>query len=194
MVRQRVAALLPHWDWPDPAVLQDILALEGDAVPALAALLTPERLAAAHADGQADAVVYYAVHLLSEIGTPATLAPILGAYRQADESLREGLEDALLRLGPQALELAAVGSEEAARALYDLRRHRGAAPRPFLEQYRADYQARLEEQTRRGGAVAVPLPVVLSPKPGRNDPCWCGSGLKYKKCHLARDEKEKVRL
>ncbi|MGZ6270226.1 MAG: SEC-C metal-binding domain-containing protein [Candidatus Limnocylindrales bacterium] len=18
---------------------------------------------------------------------------------------------------------------------------------------------------------------------GRNDPCWCGSGLKYKKCH-----------
>ena len=22
--------------------------------------------------------------------------------------------------------------------------------------------------------------------PGRNDPCWCGSGLKYKKCHLGR--------
>jgi len=20
---------------------------------------------------------------------------------------------------------------------------------------------------------------------GRNDPCWCGSGLKYKKCHGA---------
>ena len=20
-------------------------------------------------------------------------------------------------------------------------------------------------------------------KLGRNDPCWCGSGLKYKKCH-----------
>lgn len=25
--------------------------------------------------------------------------------------------------------------------------------------------------------------------PGRNDACWCGSGLKYKKCHLAFDEK-----
>ncbi len=24
---------------------------------------------------------------------------------------------------------------------------------------------------------------------GRNDPCWCKSGLKYKKCHLAFDEK-----
>ncbi|HEX3579227.1 MAG TPA: SEC-C metal-binding domain-containing protein, partial [Thermoanaerobaculia bacterium] len=26
--------------------------------------------------------------------------------------------------------------------------------------------------------------------PGRNDPCLCGSGLKYKKCHLRSDENE----
>jgi methionyl aminopeptidase len=26
---------------------------------------------------------------------------------------------------------------------------------------------------------------------GRNDPCWCGSGKKYKQCHLAFDEKLK---
>lgn len=26
-------------------------------------------------------------------------------------------------------------------------------------------------------------------KIGRNDPCWCGSGRKYKKCHEASDEK-----
>ncbi len=25
------------------------------------------------------------------------------------------------------------------------------------------------------------------PRPGRNDPCWCGSGRKYKRCHLAED-------
>lgn len=25
-------------------------------------------------------------------------------------------------------------------------------------------------------------------KPGRNDPCWCGSGRKYKNCHLREDE------
>ena len=25
--------------------------------------------------------------------------------------------------------------------------------------------------------------------PGRNDPCWCGSGKKYKKCHAAFDER-----
>ena len=31
-------------------------------------------------------------------------------------------------------------------------------------------------------------------KPGRNEPCYCGSGLKYKKCHMKEDqeaEKEK---
>jgi uncharacterized protein YecA (UPF0149 family) len=27
-------------------------------------------------------------------------------------------------------------------------------------------------------------------KLGRNDPCWCGSGKKYKRCHLGADEKK----
>lgn len=35
---------------------------------------------------------------------------------------------------------------------------------------------------------AGPPPVVKEAKPGRNEPCWCGSGQKYKKCHLAQDE------
>ena len=26
--------------------------------------------------------------------------------------------------------------------------------------------------------------------PGRNESCWCGSGKKYKKCHLFEDEKK----
>jgi preprotein translocase subunit SecA len=38
-----------------------------------------------------------------------------------------------------------------------------------------------------GGAVAAPQTVHASPheKLGRNDPCWCGSGKKFKKCHGA---------
>lgn len=40
---------------------------------------------------------------------------------------------------------------------------------------------------------AQPLPAArLTPparKPGRNDPCWCGSGRKYKQCHLNADVK-----
>ena len=27
------------------------------------------------------------------------------------------------------------------------------------------------------------------PVPGRNDACWCGSGRKYKKCHMSNDER-----
>jgi preprotein translocase subunit SecA len=39
-----------------------------------------------------------------------------------------------------------------------------------------------------GGAVATgPQQIVKSDREniGRNDPCWCGSGKKYKKCHGA---------
>ncbi len=25
--------------------------------------------------------------------------------------------------------------------------------------------------------------IMQSPTPGRNEPCWCGSGKKFKKCH-----------
>lgn len=33
----------------------------------------------------------------------------------------------------------------------------------------------------------VPEPVRRPATPGRNDPCWCNSGKKYKKCHLDAD-------
>lgn len=29
----------------------------------------------------------------------------------------------------------------------------------------------------------INIPIVSEKKPGRNEPCWCGSGKKYKKCH-----------
>jgi len=30
---------------------------------------------------------------------------------------------------------------------------------------------------------------VSHARPGRNEPCWCGSGKKYKKCHEPADDK-----
>jgi uncharacterized protein YecA (UPF0149 family) len=33
-----------------------------------------------------------------------------------------------------------------------------------------------------------PEPSPPAAKPGRNEPCWCGSGKKYKKCHLPGEE------
>jgi hypothetical protein len=38
--------------------------------------------------------------------------------------------------------------------------------------------------------VPPPLPrAAREARPGRNDPCHCGSGRKYKKCHLEEDER-----
>jgi preprotein translocase subunit SecA len=44
-----------------------------------------------------------------------------------------------------------------------------------------------------GQAAEAPAPKAQTvkrerPKVGRNDPCWCGSGKKYKNCHLRSDE------
>ncbi len=44
-------------------------------------------------------------------------------------------------------------------------------------------------------AIAKPEPVRKTSKTmlGRNDPCWCGSGKKYKTCHLKSDERGDTR-
>jgi len=39
-----------------------------------------------------------------------------------------------------------------------------------------------------GEGAEEPVEERLRVKPSRNAPCWCGSGKKYKKCHLAADE------
>jgi hypothetical protein len=40
----------------------------------------------------------------------------------------------------------------------------------------------------RAGHRSLNLSAEMMPNLGRNDPCHCGSGKKYKKCHLAQDE------
>ncbi len=44
-----------------------------------------------------------------------------------------------------------------------------------------------ERAPARGGGDDAPIRTVKrdAPKVGRNDPCWCGSGKKFKKCHGA---------
>jgi hypothetical protein len=75
----------------------------------------------------------------------------------------------------------------------------------WLEEYQERYQRHVDWKNRPPEPPAWtggrPLHVEESepirpvetirntgPKRGRNDPCWCGSGKKYKKCHLAQDE------
>lgn len=42
-----------------------------------------------------------------------------------------------------------------------------------------------EDEDKEEESAGPKAPTI---KPERNDPCWCGSGKKYKKCHLAADE------
>lgn len=62
----------------------------------------------------------------------------------------------------------------------------------WLAHYRSIYAAHQADLKREARRAAQPQPRVVTlsrsaPKPGRNDPCWCGSGKKYKHCHLAQD-------
>jgi len=47
----------------------------------------------------------------------------------------------------------------------------------------------MERKAQEIGSVtkSVGLPAEASAKAGRNDPCPCGSGKKYKKCHMNRN-------
>lgn len=40
-----------------------------------------------------------------------------------------------------------------------------------------------ENASEQESQKAKQVPIKVDKKPGRNDPCYCGSGLKYKKCH-----------
>ena len=50
--------------------------------------------------------------------------------------------------------------------------------------------------SRRAAAGAAKPQTVKRDKPkvGRNDPCWCGSGKKYKNCHLRSDEEAQANV
>ena len=43
-------------------------------------------------------------------------------------------------------------------------------------------------QTNRGDGGGQQQPARSVKSLGRNDPCWCGSGKKYKQCHMRADE------
>ena len=62
--------------------------------------------------------------------------------------------------------------------------------RPSAPQYRESKEqypgANSMEAARQASANRAPqprTPIVAAPKVGRNDPCPCGSGKKYKNCH-----------
>jgi hypothetical protein len=56
----------------------------------------------------------------------------------------------------------------------------------MIRQYqRRKRREQAEMQMVGGGVTEKPQQVIRREKIGRNDPCPCGSGKKYKKCHGA---------
>ena len=73
----------------------------------------------------------------------------------------------------------------AARRARLLRRHARRPAPSALRRGRADGRADADASARWAAAVVEQRRVDENEQLGRNDPCWCGSGKKFKKCHGA---------
>jgi hypothetical protein len=64
-----------------------------------------------------------------------------------------------------------------------------SAPERFAFPSRSSYPSFERESPQAPARPVQPILTIrnTTPKIGRNDPCWCGSGKKYKKCHLGKD-------
>jgi preprotein translocase subunit SecA len=64
----------------------------------------------------------------------------------------------------------------------------GAAAAPDGDGQPQAAPGRSSGQPQLAAPIEKPITVKRErPKVGRNDPCWCGSGKKYKSCHLKED-------
>ena len=77
-----------------------------------------------------------------------------------------------------------------ARALHVLCGERAmlTALQAMVEEHRARVMAQRTVLATDTPLHRTSTPVAVPSRPGRNDPCWCGSALKYKKCHLEADD------
>jgi hypothetical protein len=109
-----------------------------------------------------------------------------GSQTARQQREREGMADDILATSPRR-------AEEYFALFY-----RGLTPEDIdLEDMKAWKQSAERElgapptdQARRTSSPPSPTPPAR--RPGRNDPCWCGSGKKYKHCHMRqeRDQSE----
>ncbi|HEY0478969.1 MAG TPA: SEC-C domain-containing protein [Kofleriaceae bacterium] len=154
--------------------------------------------------------------LLGALDTDATVAGLLAQYGDDGAPTVAALRGALVRRLDQleldsgdlgayddAIELAdalrdleALSPPLAARVDDELLRSR-FADRPVREPDLDDLDdmsdlGALDDAHPLAEPAPVGSPVRAVARPGRNEPCWCGSKQKYKKCHLDSDEAERL--
>jgi hypothetical protein len=109
--------------------------------------------------------------MLRAYGDPRAVGPLvaaLGAYELEDDVADVFAQQTVLELERAILGLGGV-LDEPLRLKVEAARQLSAAWSQAFDRWRAS------------------TPAVRRERPGRNDACWCGSGVKYKKCHLDED-------
>ncbi|MEO7995163.1 MAG: SEC-C metal-binding domain-containing protein, partial [bacterium] len=94
------------------------------------------------------------------------------------------------QLGPEG---GAAPQQRPSAQSYRQRAAETATQRADAQRQAAEARAAKEAEAKSNGSsngngtapTAPPkqMPLLATPTPGRNDPCWCGSGKKYKACH-----------
>jgi len=119
-----------------------------------------------------------------------------GGYEVAGDGGRPGDSDSTGRLRPRPiLPFAPDGEDEEFEEPEEVPAAVGAEERRAAQSAVLDVTRNIQRKKDKemaalqfagGEASSAPnKPVLAEKKPGRNDPCWCGSGKKYKKCHGA---------
>ena len=113
----------------------------------------------------------------------------LDALRQGIGLRAFGQQDPLVAYKREAHEMYGMLVHEIQRLvvsqIYHVEMVQKPAPQPKNLQARHDS---MQPQTLGGGTNGKATPVRAAKTPGRNDPCWCGSGKKYKHCHMKSDQ------
>ena len=143
---------------------------------------------------ETDAMVAGLLAQYGDDGAP-TVAALRGALvRRLDELKLDsddvGAYDDAIELAEALRDLDAVSPPLAARVEGELMRSR-FADRPVRES-ELDDLGDPEDEPAPEEPAPIGSPVRAVVRPGRNEPCWCGSKQKYKKCHLESDEAERL--
>ncbi len=113
----------------------------------------------------------------------------LDALRQGIGLRAFGQQDPLMSYKREAHAMYGMLVEEIRRAVVSQIFHVEIVQQPTLQPKKL--QARhdsLQPQTLGGTRDGKATPLRAVKTPGRNEPCWCGSGKKYKHCHMKSDK------
>jgi HEAT repeat protein len=113
---------------------------------------------------------------LSTLGDPRAIGPLKRAIEAYP--LDEDEEDLFAN---QAIVEMSLAIEDLGGSIDDAQREKTERARNALLRLGMMFRTMLDELHTRPTPRAAP--------PARDEPCWCGSGLKYKRCHLGRDSR-----